>query len=247
MPRQDVTIPTSDGTCPASLFTPSTGTGPWPGVIFFMDGLGIRPAMWEMGQRLADAGYAVLLPDAYYRFGAYPPMDPPAVFADEARRAKLMEWVGSLTRARKVADTEAYLKFIATRPEVKGQKYGATGYCMGGHTAITAAGAFPNSFASAASFHGGYLGADTPDSPHQFASAIKARLYIGAAVEDATFPAEQEARLKQALDAAKVNYEFETYSGAHHGFAVRDLPAYKPEAAARHWDVLLKLFKETLG
>ena len=73
MPRADVTIKTRDGHCPASIFTPANGNGPWPAVIFYMDGLGIRPVMWEMGQRLADGGYLVLQPDLYYRFGSYPP------------------------------------------------------------------------------------------------------------------------------------------------------------------------------
>jgi carboxymethylenebutenolidase len=247
MPRQDVTITTKDGVCPAYFFTPSTGAGPWPGVIFFMDGLGIRPAMWEMGQKLADAGYAVLLPDAYYRFGPYPPMDPPAIFANPDKRAKLMEWVTSLTRERKVTDAGAYIEYLATRPEVKGQKYGATGYCMGGHAALTAAGAFPDKLAAIASFHGGGLGADSPDSPHQFASKITARVYVAAAIEDPSFPADQEARLEAALSAAKVDHLLETYEGAHHGFAVRDLPVYNAAATERHWNALLKLFSETLG
>ncbi|HYP62334.1 MAG TPA: dienelactone hydrolase family protein [Acidocella sp.] len=247
MPRQDVTIQTSDGVCPASLFTPGTGSGPWPGVIFFMDGLGIRPAMWEMGQKLADAGYTVLLPDAYYRFGAYPPMNPGETFADTAKRTKLMEWVGSLTRERKVADMDAYIKFLAARPEVKNPVFGATGYCMGGQAALTAAGAFPGSFAAIASFHGGNLAADAPDSPHQFAGNIKARLYIAGAIEDPSFDETQKARLEKALTDAKVDHVVETYDGAYHGFAVRDLPVYNEAAAARHWDALLKLFRETLG
>jgi carboxymethylenebutenolidase len=247
MPRLELTIPTSGGTCPASLFTPATGSGPWPGVIFFMDGLGIRPVLWEMGQRLADAGYAVLLPDAYYRYGPYPPMDPPAIFADADKRATLMEWVGSLTRERKIADTAAYVKIFAARPEVGGQKFGATGYCMGGHAALTAAGAFPDKFAAIASFHGGNLGADSPDSPHQFAQAITARVYVAASIEDPSFPEEQEIRLEQALTAAKVDHVIETYEGAYHGFTMRDLPVFNPEAAERHWVELLKLLSETLG
>lgn len=247
MPRLALNIPTSDGTCHASLFTPANDTGPWPGVIFFMDGLGIRPAMWEMGQRLADAGYAVLLPDGYYRFGPYPPMDPPAILADATRRAKLMEWAGSLTRERKIADARTYIACLSARPEVRGQKFGATGYCMGGHAALTAAGAFPEKFAAIASFHGGNLAADTPDSPHHFAPAITARVYVAGAVEDTGFPEAQKLRLEQALRAAGVAHVVETYDGAHHGFAVRDMPVYDEAAAERHWHALLKLFDETLG
>ena len=246
MPRLELTIPTSDGTCPASLFTPATGAGPWPGVIFFMDGLGIRPAMWEMGQRLADAGYAVLLPDAYYRQGPYEPLVPAEVFADPDARAALMERVGSLTRERKIADTAAYIKILSSRPEVKGQKFGATGYCMGGNAALTAAGAFPDNIAAAASFHGGFLGVDQPDSPHHFAKAMKARIYVAGAVEDPSFPEYQKEQLEKALTEAGVKHVVETYEGAHHGFAVRDLPVFSPEATERHWTELLKLFSETL-
>src|SRR5690242_15679531 len=143
MPRLETSIKTRDGICPASVFTPASGKGPWPGVIFFMDGLGIRPVMWEMGQRLADGGYVVLLPDLYYRFGFYAPMKPAEVLADPKRREELMKMVGSLDRDRKVADAGAFIDALAARPEVKGDRFGATGYCMGGNASLTAAGAFP--------------------------------------------------------------------------------------------------------
>jgi len=246
MPRLELTIPTSDGTCPASLFTPATGAGPWPGVIFFMDGLGIRPVMWEMGQRLADAGYAVLLPDGYYRQGPYAPLHPPEVLADPDAITALMDRVNSLTRARKVSDTAAYIECLSARPEVKGKTYGATGYCMGGHAALTAAGALPEHFAAAASFHGGFLAVDQPDSPHNFAKAITARIYVAGAIEDPSFPDYQKAKLEEALTEAGVEHVVETYAGAQHGFAVRDVPVFNPEAAERHWAELLKLFSETL-
>ena len=104
MPRADVTIKTRDGNCPASLFTPAIGKGPWPGVIFYIDGLGVRPVMWEMGQRLADGGYLVLQPDLYYRFGSYPPKVASEVLSTPQAMEELMKWVNSLDRERKVAD-----------------------------------------------------------------------------------------------------------------------------------------------
>lgn len=247
MPRHELTIPTRDGSCPASLFTPTTGTGPWPGVIFFMDGIGIRPAMWEMGQHLADAGYAVLLPDGYYRQGPYAPLNPAEVFANPDARAALMERVGSLTRERKISDTGAYIKTLSARPEVRGKKFGATGYCMGGNAALTAATAYPDTIAAAASFHGGFLAVDQPDSPHHFAKAIKARIYVAGAVEDPSFPEYQKVKLEEALAEAGVEHVVETYEGAHHGFAVRDLPVFSPEAAERHWAALLNLLSETFS
>src|ERR1700739_1745180 len=112
MPRLDVIIKTYDGNCPASLFTPADGRGPWPAVIFFMDGLGIRPVMWEMGQRLADGGYLVLLPDLYYRTGPYSPRVASEVLADPNRREALMKLVRSLDRNRKVADAGAFIEFL---------------------------------------------------------------------------------------------------------------------------------------
>src|SRR5215469_1065044 len=178
MSRAEVTIRTRDGNCPASVFTPANGKGPWPSVIFFMDGLGIRPVMWEMGQRLADGGYVVLLPDLYYRFGFYAPMKPAEVLPDPKRREELMKMVGSLDRDRKVADAGAFIDALTSRPEIKGDRFGTTGYCMGGNASLTTAGAFPDRFAAAASFHGGHLATDKPDSPHLFLGKTGPRVYV---------------------------------------------------------------------
>lgn len=243
MPRLEVSIPTPDGVCPASLFTPGDGAGPWPGVLFFMDGLGIRPVMWEMGQRLADGGYAVLLPDLYYRVGTYAPMNPAAVFSDPALREELMtKFIRSLDRERKISDAGAFVAFLGARPEVKGDRFGSTGYCLGGNCSLTAAGAFPDRFAAIASFHGGNLATDQPDSPHLFLGNIKGRVYVAGAIEDSSFDDEQKARLETALTAAGVPHVIETYP-ARHGFAVPDLPSFDPAAAERHWVALFTLFE----
>src|SRR5580698_3923593 len=109
MSRLEVTIQTRDGICPASVFTPGSIAGPWPGVIFFMDGPGIRPVMWEMGQRLADGGYLVVLPDLYYRSGPYAPKNPAELFSNPDARAEMMKMVSSLDRDRKIADAKAFL------------------------------------------------------------------------------------------------------------------------------------------
>jgi carboxymethylenebutenolidase len=246
MPRIDVSITTRDGICPASVFTPSDSGGPWPAVIFFMDGLGIRPVMWEMGQRLADSGYLVLLPDLYYRLGAYPPMNPAQVLSDPKAMGDLMKFVTSLNRDRKVADAAAFIDFLSSRPDVKGDRFGATGYCMGGNASLTAAGAFPDRFAAAASFHGGNLATDQPDSPHLFLKKMTGRVYVAGAIEDAHFPEEQKNRLEKALTDAGVDHLIETYPGVRHGFAVPDLPVFNPAAAERHWKALFGLFHETL-
>jgi carboxymethylenebutenolidase len=250
VPRLDVTIKTRDGICPASVFTPDDTpgerVGPWPGVIFFMDGLGIRPVMWEMGQRLADGGYLVLLPDLFYRLGSYPPRIPSQVLGDPKLRDEMRKSVTSLDRDRKVTDVAAFIEFLSSRPEVKGRRFGATGYCMGGNTSLTAAGAFPDRFAAIASFHGGNLATDQPDSPHLFVGKITGRVYVAGAIEDASFPEEQKNRLERALTEAGVRHLVETYP-ARHGFAVPDLPVFDPAAAERHWTALLTLLDETLA
>jgi len=247
MPRADVTIKTRDGTCPASLFTPALGKGPWPGVIFYNDGLGVRPVMWEMGQRLAEGGYLVLQPDLYYRLGSYPPKVASEVLSNPQAMAELMQWVNSLDRERKVSDSGAFIDFLSARPEVKGKRFGATGYCLGGNASLTAAGAFPDRFAAVASFHGGHLATDKPDSPHLFVNNITGRVYVAGAIEDASFPEEQKMRLEQALTDAGVPHVVETYAGARHGFAVPDLPVFEKDAAERHWTALFNLFQDTLA
>jgi carboxymethylenebutenolidase len=212
-----------------------------------MDGLGIRPVMREMGQRLADGGYLVLQPDLYYRFGSYPPKEASEVLSNPKSMGDLMKWVNSLDRDRKVSDSSAFIEFLSSRPDVKGTRFGATGYCMGGNASLTAAGAFPDRFAAVASFHGGNLGTDKPDSPHLFVKNISGRVYVAGAVEDASFSDEQKIRLEKALSDAGVNHVVETYSGARHGFAVPDLPVFDQGAAELHWTALFKLFQETLA
>ena len=247
MPRIEVSINTRDGNSPASLFTPDRGAGPWPGVVFYMDALGIRPSMLDMAQRLANSGYAVLLPDLYYRTGAYATMNPAEVFADAALKDKLMALIGTLSRERTVADGEAFMDFLASRPEVKGERFGATGYCMGGKLALTVAGAFPHRLAAIGSFHAGGLVTDQPDSPHRFLEGISGRIYVGGADDDAHFTDEQKAQLEAALTAANVDHQVETYAGALHGYAVPDHPVFNAPAAERHWQALSTLFGETLG
>jgi carboxymethylenebutenolidase len=246
MPRIDVSIKTRDGDCPASLFTPASGAGPWPGVIFYMDAPGIRPSMWDMAQRLADSGYAVLLPDLYYRSGPYAPMIPAEVFADPERKENLMKLVGSLNRDRTVSDAEAFMSFLAARPEVADARFGTTGYCMGGKFALLAAGAYPDRFAAIASFHAGGLVTDQPDSPHRFLKGVAGHVYVAGADNDTHFTEAQKTQLEAALTDAGVKHRVEIYAGARHGYAVADHPAFNAQAAERHWQALIGLFAETL-
>jgi len=245
MTQRDVSIPTPDGTCDASLHTP-VGSGPWPAVIMFTDAGGVRATFHAMAQQLADLGYAVLLPNVYYRLGEIEPFDMRTVFTDADERNRLMGMVSSVTKDSAARDTEAMLDFLAAQPEVADTKVGSTGYCMGGGLALTAAGRFPDRVGAAASFHGGYIANTAPDSPHLLAGAMKATVYVAGAENDASFDAEQFERLSSALNDAGVVHTLVTYPAAH-GFAVPDNPTYDEAAAARHWQALEELYASTLA
>ena len=243
--RNDVLVPTRDGSCPCVMSTPAGG-GPWPAVIMFMDAGGVRPALIDMAQHLADLGYVSLLPEMYYRHGAYEPFRLETAFTDPAERSRLMAMAGSITKAMVASDAEGFLDFLLSRPEVAGTKVGTTGYCMGGGLSLTSAGSHPDRIAAAASFHGGRLATDEPDSPHRIVGRITGRVYVAAADNDGSFPPEQAAILEKALTDAGVDHKLEVYP-ALHGFAVPDNPTYDAGAASRHWDALAELFGATLA
>src|SRR5262245_34673880 len=187
-----IEIKTKDGICPSYLYRPA-GSGPWPAVLVFMDGLGIRPAMLEIGERIATYGYLALLPDLFYRAGPYEPMDARVVFTDPAQIKILREkFFVHAQPASIMSDTGEFLDYLAARPDVKPGGIGTTGYCMGGFLSLTAAGTYPDRIAATASYHGGRLATDAPDSPHLLAPKIKSRVYVAGAVEDATFTDEMK-------------------------------------------------------
>ena len=237
--RSDVIVPTPDGSCPSIVVTPD-GPGSWPGVIMFMDAGGIRPAMIEMAEQLAGMGYVTLLPEMYYRHGPYEPFPLDTVFSDPDERARLMTMAGSVTKAMAASDAGAFLEFLSQLPEVAGTKVGSTGYCMGGGLSLAAAAHHPERIVAAASFHGGQLASDAPDSPDRIVGRITGRVYVAAAENDGFFPPEQAVLLEQVLSEAGVDHKMEVYP-ALHGFAVPDNPTYDPDAADRHWRALTDL------
>jgi carboxymethylenebutenolidase len=220
------------------------GDGPWPGVIFYMDAGGIRPAVLDMAQRLADDGYVVLLPDLFYRHGPYGPFVPKEVFAGDVRAilGPLMATTGNDKAAQ---DTETFLAYLDTRRDLAGRKLGAVGFCMGGGMALSAAGTYPDRFAAVASFHGGNLASDAPTSPHLFAPKLQAEIYIAAAENDRSYPPEMAERLEKALAQCGVRYSAETYPAAH-GWMKPDFPVYDHVAAERGWVEMLALFSRNL-
>lgn len=246
MARDDVSIRTADGECRTSVFTPGEGAGPWPGAVFFMDGLGIRPVLWEMAQRLADAGFVVLLPDLFYRAGSYEPLDVRSVFASGDVRAALGPLMGSTDNQRAAQDTQAFVDYLQGRDDVSGARVGTTGYCMGGAVSLTVAGTYPDRIAAAASFHGGSLATDSELSPHLLVDRIQGRIYVAAADNDNSYPPQMAARLVEALMAASVDHRHDLYVGAAHGWTMADFPVYDVDAAERHWSELIGLFTDTL-
>lgn len=243
MPNEQIVIGTRDGECPAYLFT-ADADRKGPAVIFYMDAGGIRPAMLSMARRLSEAGYVVLLPDLFYRYGSYGPFDPREVFKGDFR-AILGPLMATTDNAKAAEDTEALLEYLDTRSDTRGGKVGAVGFCMGGGMAIAAAGHRPDRLAAVASFHGGNLATNAPDSPHSFASQLKAELYIAAAENDGSYPPAMAERFERALDEAYIEYRAETYPAAH-GWMMPDFPVYDAVAAERGWHEMLAFFDRAL-
>lgn len=243
MSKSSVFIDTGDGRCEASIFRPEGSAGPWPAVIFYMDGLGIRPGLFQMAERIASHGYYVFLPDLFYRSGPYTP--DLTIFLDPDKRKVWVEkYILSVTIERVTKDTAAFLDFLAAQPDVKQPHVGTTGYCLGGMCSIAAAGHFPERIAAAAAYHGARLATDAPDSPHLLASRMKARVYVMAGSND---PVDQTQKLELALKQAGVQHTVETEAKALHGFVPPDSPVHDKEAAERHWKTLLELFDSTFG
>ena len=240
MPTISDAVTTPDGSCPVTLAIPD-GDGPWPGVILYPDAGGARAALRDMAERLAGLGYVVLVPDVYYRSGDWAPFSMKDVFNDKAERQRLFAMIGSVTPDAMASDARAFFDYLAARPEVSGETFGTTGYCMGGRTSLTVAGRVPERVAAAMSFHGGGLAADDPGSPHLLADKIRAAVYVGGAADDASFTEAQAETLDQALTAAGVEHTIEWYP-ALHGFAVPDNAPYDEAAAEKHWDAMKDFF-----
>jgi carboxymethylenebutenolidase len=245
--RQDVSIPTPEGDARAFVFTPDAGDGPWPAAIIFMDAPAIRPALFDVGQRLADAGYYVLLPDLFWRAGSYPPLDIVKARGGDPEMVALFQKLrGSTGPEKQMADTRACLDWLATQPQAKAEKVGVTGYCMGGGIALRAAGTFPDRIAAMASFHGGNMATDDETSPHRLADRIKAKVLVAGADQDGSYDEGQNARLKAALADAGVDAQVSIWEGCRHGWVPSDMPVHNPEGAARHWRELVGLFDGVL-
>ncbi|AID30674.1 carboxymethylenebutenolidase [Mesorhizobium sp. USDA 4775] len=245
MTKHDLRIKTRDGVAKAGLFRSAKTSPAKAGVILYQDAFGPRPALDGMAERLAGEGYAVLVPDLFHRNAPYGPFDAKTAFTEEDSKAALMALVAGTTQQMTISDGDAFLDALAGEG-ITGP-IGTVGYCMGGARALNAAAAYPDRIRAAASFHGGNLASDAADSPHRKAASIKARVYVGMAGVDRSFPPEQSTRLEEALRNAEVDHAIENYVGMAHGWCVPDHSVYNEAGAERHWRRLITLFAETLG
>jgi carboxymethylenebutenolidase len=243
-----VQITTADGTADAYLVKPE-GDGPFPGVLMFMDAFGLRPRLAEMAGRIAERGYAVLVPNLFYRH-ARPPLIDPGDLADPEKRAavfgRLAPMMQALTPATITADTGAYLDFLAAQPGVAPGPAAAVGYCVGGWTGLHAIEAHPDRIAALGSFHAGRVVGDQPDSPHLAVGSITGEVYFAHADNDHAMTPDQIKTLEAALDEAGVTYTSEVYEGAPHGFTMADSAMYDEAGEQRHWVNLFALLDRAL-
>jgi carboxymethylenebutenolidase len=242
----DVEIKTPDGTCDAAFIHPSSGSH--PGVLLWPDAFGLRPSMRGMAKRLAASGYSVLVPNPFYRVTKAPFTDASKFdFKNKDDFAKIMPLMASVNAAGAAEkDAVAYVGFLDAQKQVnKSRKIGTQGYCMGGALVVRTSATVPDRIGAGASFHGGGLVKDTPDSPHLLAPKIKANMYFGIASNDDAKQPDAKDKLKEAFPTAEV----EVYATCLHGWCVPDMPMqdgkpiYNQPEADRAWSKLLALYK----
>jgi carboxymethylenebutenolidase len=242
--ESDVELKTPDGTCDAYFAHPAKGAH--AGVLMWPDAGGLRPAFRQMGKRLAQSGYSVLVPNPFYRTrrAATGPMN----FQDPVAREAMMATMRSLNPTTNVTDASAFVAWLDSQPSVnKRRKLATTGYCMGGPMTMRTAAAFPGRIGAAASFHGGGLVTDTPDSPHRLVPTIKAQYLFAIAENDDQRQPEAKNVLREAFAKARLKAEVEVYAGAQHGWCPPDGAVYNEAQAERAWGRMLVLFKRALA
>ena len=235
--ESDVTVTTPDGTADAYFVHPATGTA--PGVLIWPDIFGMRPAFRQMGKRLAESGYAVLVVNPFYRVKKAPT----AAAGAATPIADLMPLARALNETTQMTDAKAFIGWMDRQsPVAKNRKVGTQGYCMGGPIAFRTAAAVPDRVGAIASFHGGGLVNDTPTSPHLLAAKTKAQLLVAiAANDDARSPNEKDV-LKETFAKANLPAEIEVYTGAAHGWCPPDSTVYNEPLAEKAWTRLLALY-----
>jgi carboxymethylenebutenolidase len=242
----EVDIKTPDGTADAYFVRPSTGS--YPGVLMWPDIFGLRPAFRQMGKRLAESGYSVLVVNPFYRVKRAPTAPEHADFEDPATRTALMALMGALTAETAVTDAKAFVAWLDGQASVdRKRKMGTAGYCMSGPFTMRTAAAFPDRIGAGASFHGGGLVTDKPDSPHLLVAKMKAHYLIAIAESDDQRQPEAKNALRAAFAKAKLPAEIEVYAGTIHGWCPLDSRVYNSDQAEKAWSRMLALFKTALA
>jgi carboxymethylenebutenolidase len=240
---QQVEIPTKDGHTTTFISHPERG-GPFPVILFYMDAPAIREELRDMARRLATSGYYVMLPNLYYRSGVMElgpiPPDP-----DAPERKLMFGYMNSIDIPKVMEDTRALLTYADGQAAANTKIVGTVGYCMSGRYAVSAATYFPERVKAAASVYGTHLATDQPDSPHLAVSKTKAELYFACAETDIYAPQEIIDKVKEGMKGSR--NEVEIYPGTHHGFAFPKRPVYHRDAAERHWERLLALYRRNLA
>jgi len=240
--ESDVTVTTPDGAADCYFVHPSSGTA--AGVLMWPDIFGLRPAFRQMGKRLAESGYSVLVVNPFYRVKKAPTAEAGAATAIQ----QLRPLAQGLNETTHMTDAKAFIGFLDKQPSVaKNRKIGTQGYCMGGPIAFRTSAAVPDRVGAVASFHGGGLVTATPNSPHLQASKTKAQFLIAiAANDDATSPTEKDV-LKETFAKANLSAEIEVYTDAAHGWCPPDSRVYNEPQAEKAWSRLLVLYGKALA
>jgi carboxymethylenebutenolidase len=242
----DLEIKTPDGTCDAYFVSPVKGRH--PAVLTWPDIFGLRPASKEMATRLAGSGYSVLVINPFYRTQKAPTAPEHPDFNDPATRQALMTLAGTLSPATAATDATAFIAFLDAQPSVdKKKKMGTTGYCMGGPFVFRTAAAHADRIGAAATFHGGGLVTDKPESPHLLIPQMKAQYLVAIAENDDTRQPEAKTVLKDAFAKANLQAEVEVYAGAQHGWCPPDSAVYNHDQAEKAWSRQLALFSKALA
>jgi carboxymethylenebutenolidase len=240
---QQIEIPTKDGHTTTFITHPERG-GPFPVIIFYMDAPAIREELRDMARRLGTSGYYVMVPNLYYRSGVMElgpiPPDPEA-----PERKRMFGYMNAINIPLVMEDTRALLAYAEGERAANARIVGTVGYCMSGRYAINAATHFPDRVKAAASIYGTHLVSEQPDSPHLAAGKTKAELYFGCAETDVYAPREIIDKVRGGMKGS--NNEVEIYPGTHHGFAFPKRPVYDRDAAERHWERLLALYRRNLS
>lgn len=236
--EREVAIQTPDGVADCYFVYP--GSGSHPAVLMWPDILGLRPASRAMGRRLAQAGYAVLVVNPFYRIQTAPVIPDGATLADPGIIDIVRPMMASLTEASDVTDARAFLTWLDQQSAVDtGRKVGTVGYCMGGPQVMRTASNFPTRVGAGATFHGANMTTENPDSPHLGIPAMDARMLIAIAENDDARDLEEKTILRNAFAAANLPAEVEVYAGALHGWTMPDFPVYNEAHAERAWNRLL--------